>query len=112
MSTALPTIVCSPELAVVGEANPLLDVVVAKVLKMGLAGVEEDTAVKDVLGFTGRGGGGMRGDGRSLVGGGIDSASSGLMSTTIALAGGGPITVLVDDEHDDVEEILESGIIF
>lgn len=52
ISTALPTIVCSPELEVVGEANPFLDVAVVKVLMMGLAGVEVDTAVKDVLGLT------------------------------------------------------------
>ena len=104
MSTALPTIVCSPELAVVGEANPLLDVVVIKVLTMGLAGVEEDTAVKDVLGFTRRGGGRMRGGSRSLVGDGIVGASPDLLSTSIASDGGSPITVLVDDEHDEVVE--------
>jgi len=113
ISTALPTIVCSPELVVVGEANPLLDVAVVKVWMMGLGGVEEDTAVKDVLGFARRGGGGMRGGGRSLVGGGIDSVSSGLMSTPIASDGGSPMTVLVDEEHDEVvEENVESGTIF
>ena len=73
ISTALPTIVCSPELVVVGEANPLLNVAEVMAL-MGLTG-DEDTAVKDVLGFARRGGGGMRGGGRSLVGGGIDGAS-------------------------------------
>ena len=73
---------------------------------MGLAGVEEDTAVKDVLGFTRRGGGRMRGGSRSLLGDvcGLEGASSGLMSTPIASDGGSPITVLVDDEHDEVVE--------
>jgi hypothetical protein len=107
--------VCSPELAEVGEDNPLLDVLVVKVLMMGPAGVEEDTAVKDVLGFAGRGGGGMRGGGRSLVDGGggrIDGGNSGLISTPIASDVGSPITVLVDDEHEEVvEESLESGTI-
>ena len=59
----LPTIVCSPEPAEVGKANPLLYVVVL----IGLRG-DEDTAVKDVRGFVGRGGGGMRGAGLSLEG--------------------------------------------
>jgi hypothetical protein len=107
ISTALPTMVCSTELVeVVGEANPLLDVVVVKVPMMGLAGDEEDTAVKDVLGFTIRGGG-MR----NLIGGGFALCSCslliGLMSTPIASDGGGPMTVLVDDEHDEIVE--ESG---
>jgi len=86
ISTALPTIVCSPELAVVGEANPLLDVVVVMVLMMGLTGDEEDTAVKDVLGFARRGGGGMRGGGRSLVGDGINGASSVTLGEVILAA--------------------------
>jgi len=90
ISTALPTIVCSPELEVVGEANPLLNVVVVVMILMGLAGDEEDTAVKDVLGFAGRGGGGMRGGGRSLVGGGIDGgidgASSAILGEVIPLS--------------------------
>ena len=84
ISTALPTIVCSPELAVVGEANPLLDAVVVVMVMMGLTG-DEDTAVKDVLGFARRGGGGMRGGGRSLVGGGIDGASSAMLGEIIPL---------------------------
>jgi len=67
ISTALPIIECSPELAEVGEVDPLLDVVVVIVLMTGLAGDEEDTAVKEVLGFARRGGGGMRGS-RSLEG--------------------------------------------
>ena len=54
---------CSPEPAEVGKANPLLYVVVL----MGLRG-DEDTAMKDVCGFVGRGGGGMRGAGLSLEG--------------------------------------------
>jgi len=63
ISTALPTIECSPEPAEVGEAKPLG---VVKAL-MGLPG-DDDTAVKEVLGFAGRGGGGMRGGSRSLEG--------------------------------------------
>lgn len=59
---------CSPKLAEVGEANPLLDEVVVMVLMTGLADDEEDTAVKEVLGFARRGGGGMRGGSRSLEG--------------------------------------------
>jgi len=80
---------------------------------MGLGGVEEDTAVKDVLGFARRGGGGMR-CGRNLEAGGgrIDGGNSCLMSTPIASDVGSPITVLVDDEHEEVvEEILESDTI-
>ena len=46
----------------------------------------------------------MRGGSRSLVGDGLDGASSGLTSTPIASDDGSPITVLVDDEHDEVVE--------
>jgi len=101
--------VCSPELE--GEANPLLDAVM--VLMMGLVGGGEDTAVKDVLGFTRRGGGGMRG-GRSLEGLSLQEDEREWLTTPYDGMGedGGVRGSAIEDANSTIlEEVVPLGVL-